>query len=252
MEEEKSPEISPLFVTADDVLMNAFQTRSVSLLLSHRVSFPCGFALLFFLYKEFIYLLLEKGREEREREGEKHQCVVAPHAPITGNLAHNPGMCPDWELNRQPFGLQGGIQSTEPHQPGAALLCFKGLGRGPLGEAPMAICRGPGASRQVGDCRAGEDARNWFHRVGKLWGPQTGRDQKLWMVPILPGRHLGIVSGARGGGQQKRACLPLPFRPPASGFLCSLPSHGGRSTSAASGRLSLPWPERDQAHLHPI
>ena len=24
----------------------------------------------------------------------------------TGDLACNPGMCPDWELNRQPFDLQ--------------------------------------------------------------------------------------------------------------------------------------------------
>ena len=37
---------------------------------------------------------------EREREGEKHQCVVASHAPPTGDMVHNPGMCPDWELNR--------------------------------------------------------------------------------------------------------------------------------------------------------
>ena len=35
-----------------------------------------------------------------------------------GDLAHNPGMCPDWESNRQPFGSQAGAQSTEPHQPG--------------------------------------------------------------------------------------------------------------------------------------
>ena len=35
------------------------------------------------------------------RKGEKHQCVVASHEPppCTGDLAHNPGMCPDWELN---------------------------------------------------------------------------------------------------------------------------------------------------------
>ena len=44
------------------------------------------------------------GREG-EIEGEKHQCVVASHVrpppnpPWTGDLACNPGMCPDWELN---------------------------------------------------------------------------------------------------------------------------------------------------------
>ena len=48
-----------------------------------------------FLFKKkiFIYLFLERGRE-REREGEKHQCVVASHAPATGDLACNPGICP--------------------------------------------------------------------------------------------------------------------------------------------------------------
>ena len=65
-----------------------------------------------------IYLLLERGREG-EREGEKHQCVVASHAPPTGDLALNPGMCPSWESNQQPFDSQTGTQSTEPHQPRA-------------------------------------------------------------------------------------------------------------------------------------
>ena len=36
----------------------------------------------------------------------------------TGDLAHNPGICPDWESNWQPFGLQASTQYTEPHQPG--------------------------------------------------------------------------------------------------------------------------------------
>ena len=44
--------------------------------------------------------------KERGREGEKYQCVVAPGTPPTGDLAHNPGMCPDWESNQRPFGSQ--------------------------------------------------------------------------------------------------------------------------------------------------
>ena len=35
----------------------------------------------------------------------------------THDMTLNPGMCLDWELNQRPFGLQAGIQSTEPHQP---------------------------------------------------------------------------------------------------------------------------------------
>ena len=38
--------------------------------------------------------------------------------PPMGDLARNPGMCPNWELNQQPCRLQAGTQSTEPHQPG--------------------------------------------------------------------------------------------------------------------------------------
>ena len=36
--------------------------------------------------------------------------------PQRGDLACNPGMCPDQESNRHPFGLQNDEQSTEPHQ----------------------------------------------------------------------------------------------------------------------------------------
>ena len=49
--------------------------------------------ILFYFFKDFIYLFLERGREG-EREGEKHQCVVASHVPPTEVMAHNPGMCP--------------------------------------------------------------------------------------------------------------------------------------------------------------
>ena len=61
--------------------------------------------------------ILERGRE-REREGEKHQCVVASHGPPLGDLTCNPGLCPDWELNQQAFDAQAGTQSIEPHQLG--------------------------------------------------------------------------------------------------------------------------------------
>ena len=56
------------------------------------------------------------GREG-ERERERHKCVAASFMSPTGDLAHNPGMCPDWELNQWPFDSQSGAQSTEPQQP---------------------------------------------------------------------------------------------------------------------------------------
>ena len=70
------------------------------------------------IFKRFyLFIFREKGREGEREEG-KHQCVVASHAPPTGDLAHNPGMGPDWELNQGPFGLQAHAQSTEVHKPG--------------------------------------------------------------------------------------------------------------------------------------
>ena len=71
----------------------------------------------FYFLKDFVYLFLERGRKG-EREGEKHLYVVASCVPPTGDLACNPGMCPDWELNQKLSGSQAGAQSTESHQPG--------------------------------------------------------------------------------------------------------------------------------------
>ena len=48
--------------------------------------------------KDFIYLFSER-EEGREKEEDKYQYVVASHVIPTGDLACNPGMCPDWELN---------------------------------------------------------------------------------------------------------------------------------------------------------
>ena len=57
--------------------------------------------LTFLLLILFIYLFIFRKRgREGEREGVKHQCVVASCTPLAGDMACNPGMCPDWELNR--------------------------------------------------------------------------------------------------------------------------------------------------------
>ena len=47
----------------------------------------------------FIYFETE-GKGKRKRGRETAMCVVAFHVPPTGDLASNPGMCPDWELNQ--------------------------------------------------------------------------------------------------------------------------------------------------------
>ena len=69
-----------------------------------------------------LYLFLEREeRREKEREKNIDMKLVASHTPPTGDLACNPGMCPDRELNRRPFDLQASTQPTEPHQPGLRL-----------------------------------------------------------------------------------------------------------------------------------
>ena len=66
-------------------------------------TYPIFFYFYFFLI--FIYILLILFCKDfifgkRGREGEKHHCVAASRAPPTGYWAHNPGKCPDWELNQ--------------------------------------------------------------------------------------------------------------------------------------------------------
>ena len=48
--------------------------------------------------------------------------MVASRVPPTGDLGHNPGMCPHWESNQQHLASQSGAQSSEPHQPGHWLI----------------------------------------------------------------------------------------------------------------------------------
>ena len=66
--------------------------------------------------KKILFTYFQRG-EGREKEGNKHQCVVVSYTPPTGDLAHNPGKSPDWKSNWRSFDLQAATQSTEPHQP---------------------------------------------------------------------------------------------------------------------------------------
>ena len=82
------------------------------------------FSVLFcgFYFFNFGYFVLERGEgRENERERNINQCVALSCITPTGDLAHNPGICPGWEWNWRPFGSQASAQSTEPHQPG--LFC---------------------------------------------------------------------------------------------------------------------------------
>ena len=58
-----------------------------------------------YFLKLYLFIFGERGRErERERErnidGNTLTQLVAFRMPPTRDLAQNPGMCPDWGLNR--------------------------------------------------------------------------------------------------------------------------------------------------------
>ena len=66
------------------------------------------YILIIIFFKNVIHSFLERG-EEREKERERNIHVLEKHwlvassMPPAGDLAHNPGMCPDWESNQWPF-----------------------------------------------------------------------------------------------------------------------------------------------------
>ena len=75
-----------------------------------------------FLKKDFIYLFLEgKGGTKRGRETSMCEKYIGWLPLACSQLWTGPATqahALEWESNLQPFGLQAGAQSTEPHQPG--------------------------------------------------------------------------------------------------------------------------------------
>ena len=58
-----------------------------------------------------ICLLILEREEERERE--RNVDLLPPVHDQTGDRTDNLGMCPDWELNPQPFGVQDDASSNQ-------------------------------------------------------------------------------------------------------------------------------------------
>ena len=79
--------------------------------------------------KRFCLCIFLERRMEGGRKGEKHQCVIASYVVVPGDLACNPGMCPNWELNWQPFGLQSMLNPLSYTSQGGRGI-FKGAVQG--------------------------------------------------------------------------------------------------------------------------
>ena len=79
----------------------------------------------FFFFTDFIYLFIfsERGREG-EREGEKHQCVVASHTPPTGDLATTQACALPGNQTCHPLVLRLALNPLDPHQPGPIVHLF--------------------------------------------------------------------------------------------------------------------------------
>ena len=85
-----------------------------------------------FSYLNYIYLFLEwgEGREkDRERNTSVWGCVkyTLISSPPTGDLVRNPGMCLDWESNRQPFDSQPALSPLNYTSQGSFFILYRAV-----------------------------------------------------------------------------------------------------------------------------
>ena len=81
----------------------------------------CIYTLLCFFKRFDLLIFRERGRE-RERKGEKHQCLVVPRVPPHQGVGLQPRQVLWPGINQRPFVLHSGVCSTEQHQPGLTLF----------------------------------------------------------------------------------------------------------------------------------
>ena len=92
-----------------EISLPNFYPPHIDVVLAHSVSPPLlpvwmdVVSFSFFKKRFYLFIFRERGREG-DREAEKYQCVAASHMAPTGDLAHDPGTCPDRESNRRPPG----------------------------------------------------------------------------------------------------------------------------------------------------
>ena len=108
------------------------------------------------------------GREGEKVNAQEKHWLVASCTLLIRDLAHNPGMCPDWELNWWSFGLQDDAQVIELHQSGLFLSGFVfhlGCFFVYFGRLPVFV------SMHYVNMQCLPVLVKWPYVVGVLWGP---------------------------------------------------------------------------------